>query len=468
MALIGVMAGVVAAGRREWEDAKPVRPVTAERVGGARDIDNPVTADDPDETDGAAAEIRRGNALIQADNLGLVKYLTRSGMAGKFQLIYIDPPFFSGSDYGAEIKFAPKTGEIAPAFRQIAYRDSWKDGLDGYLRMLTARFFGFRELLSETGCFWVHLDWHAAHYVRVILDEVFGAENFVNEVIWNYKSGGVSRRRFARKHDTLLFYGKTPDYYFKAQSEKSYNRGYRRYRFKGVEEYRDELGWYTMVNMKDVWRINMVGRTSAERTGYATQKPEALLARIVESCTREGELCADFFGGSGTLAAAAEKVGRRWLSCDSGRFAVAKARRRLTEAGACFSVMADAARRTPSGRFRAAYSCGAAPGSAAEAAVVELAGYAFPAGETLPVEEKYRDALEKALLDDSMRFVDYWSVDFHYDGVIYRPEEFRVNRKSAGDFVCRKIGRRFAMIAVSVTDIFGVSSLRVFERPLRL
>ena len=160
--------------------------------------------------------------------------------------------------------------------------------------MLCIRFYMMRDLLADEGCLWVHLDWHIVHYVKVLLDEIFGQKNFINEIIWNYKSGGSSKRHYARKHDTLLFYAKSPKYYFEAQKEKSYNRGYKPYRFKGVREYRDETGWYTMVNMKDVWQIDMVGRTSAERTGYATQKPEALLTRILESCTREGDIVCDF------------------------------------------------------------------------------------------------------------------------------------------------------------------------------
>ena len=112
--------------------------------------------------------------------------------------------------------------------------------MEEYLRMLTVRFFIMKELLAEDGCLWVHLDWHGVHSVKILLDEIFGGEkNFINEIIWNYKSGGVSKKYFARKHDTLLFYAKSQDYYFKAQQEKSYNRDFKPYRFKGVSEYKD-------------------------------------------------------------------------------------------------------------------------------------------------------------------------------------------------------------------------------------
>lgn len=103
------------------------------------------------------------------------------------------------------------------------------------------------------------------------MDEIFGEDNFVNEIIWHYKSGGSGKRHFSRKHDTILVYSKTKKYYFLPDKEKSYNRGFKPYRFKGVKEYKDDMGWYTMVTMKDVWNVDMVGRTSSERTGYATQ-----------------------------------------------------------------------------------------------------------------------------------------------------------------------------------------------------
>ena len=244
----------------------------------------------------AAEQIGLGqNILVQGDNLPFMQFLLeQKNLQGKINLIYIDPPFFSKANYGSEIKLYSEKIKSIPVIKQKAYHDIWNNGMEEYLRMLYTRFLLIKELLTEDGCLWVHLDWHSVHYVKVLLDDIFGEKNFINEIIWNYKSGGVSKRRFARKHDTLLFYAKSSKYYFKAQKEISYNRDYKPYRFKGVAEYKDELGWYTMVNMKDVWQINMVGRTSAERTGYATQKPEKLIERILESCTREGDLCADF------------------------------------------------------------------------------------------------------------------------------------------------------------------------------
>jgi hypothetical protein len=340
--------------------------------------------------------------------------------------------------------------------------------MEEYMRMLIPRLWASRDALAGAGSLWVHLDWHAAHYVKVVMDAIFGAENFINEVIWNYKSGGVSSRRFARKHDTLLFYAKTKNYYFAPQREKSYNRGFKPYRFKGVKEYRDEAGWYTMVNMKDVWQMDMVGRTSAERTGYATQKPEALLARILESCTREGDLCADFFCGSGTLAAAAEGMGRRWLLCDIGRIAVINSQKRMLASGAGFSVLADAsaagggAARAGAGAFDADVSCEGTVDPGKKLVTVRLREYRLTdLAQALPVDERYFGAVENAMKSDSLRVVDYWSVDFHYDGKTFRPQAAMARDGGGVAASASRLLGAHGPVAVRVVDIFGNDSFRV-------
>ena len=273
------------------------------------------------------------NMLALGDNAGFMKHLLDGGdgaesLRGRIRQIYIDPPFFSKASYDAVIKLQSPEGDTA--VRHRAYEDVWKEGMADYLKMLGTRLFLMYDLLADEGTIWVHLDWHGVHYVKILLDEIFGEKNFINEIIWTYKSGGSSKKHFARKHDTILVYSKTDKYYLALPKEKSYNRGFKPYRFKGVEEFQDERGWYTMVNMKDVWSIDMVGRTSAERTGYATQKPEALLERILTAGSREGDICADFFCGSGTLGAAAGKLKRRWICCDDGPLAEAAAMKRLS------------------------------------------------------------------------------------------------------------------------------------------
>lgn len=242
-----------------------------------------------------------------ADNLEIMRSLAKSDFKGKFQMIYMDPPFYSGAKYFSRRSDGSK---------KLAYSDVWGSGLLEYLEMIAKRILIARELLSDDGLMWIHLDYRAVHYVKIIMDEIFGMENMVNEIVWGYRSGGASGRRFARKHDTILLYSKTKEYKFNPQKEKSYNRGALPYNFKGVREYEDENGWYTLVNMRDIWEIPMVGRTSGERTGYATQKPEELIRRMVLASTDVGDLCGDFFAGSGTLGAVCMGLGRSFVLCD--------------------------------------------------------------------------------------------------------------------------------------------------------
>ncbi len=279
--------------------------------------------------------------LCLGDNVSYMKRLLMTGYAGRFDLIYIDPPFFTKAKYNATLDLRDSAGSIHK-IHHLVYDDRFERNLEYYIENMTVRLLMMRDLLSDTGLMWVHLDWHSAHYIRLVMDELMGSKNFVNEIIWCYKSGGSGKKNFARKHDTILVYSKTGRYNIEIPQEKSYNRGFKPYNFKGVEEFSDENGWYTLVNMKDVWSIDMVGRTSKERTGYATQKPIELMKRIVLAGSREGGLVGDFFCGSGSLAAAAEETGRIWKCCDNERIAVSMTRRRLGLTGADFGcIMLD-------------------------------------------------------------------------------------------------------------------------------
>jgi hypothetical protein len=323
-----------------------------------------------------------------------------------------------------------------------------------------------KDLLAQDGSIWVHLDWHAVHYVKIIMDEVFGEKNFINEIIWQYKSGGVSKRRFAKKHDTLLFYAKSQKYYFQAHQEKSYNRGYKPYRFKGVKEYRDELGWYTMVNRKDVWQMDMVGRTSAERTGYVTQKPEALIERILESCTREGDLCADFFGGSGTMAAAANKMGRKWISCDIGRLATINTHKRLVQNGAEYTLYEEVTEEVSTeadGKIKAEVSFQTSPISDKMMLRVELKGYETKSVGEIPVEPKFMPVIKKIMKNDSLQFVDYWSVDCHHQDQINRPDVYFCKEHERIETIYETLGAQFGPVGIKVVDIFGNSAFLTVE-----
>ncbi len=276
------------------------------------------------------------NKLIWGDNKFLMSSL-RSGPLrdeidknGGIKLVYIDPPFDVGADFTIEIEIGDDTFTKKPnILEEIAYRDTWGNGNDSFISYLYERIKLIHKILADDGSFYIHCDWRMSGYIRMILDEVFGKDNFVNEIIWAYKSGGATDVRFGRKHDSIFFYSKGSQYTFNASKEKSYNRGMKPYGFKGVEEFQDDIGWYTLVNTRDVWNIDMVGRTSAERLDYPTQKPEELLKRIIESSTKEGDIVADFFGGSGTTASVAEKLGRKWITSDLGKFSINTIRKRM-------------------------------------------------------------------------------------------------------------------------------------------
>lgn len=405
------------------------------------------------------------NILANSDNMPFMKYLhDELNMAGKINLVYIDPPFFSKVNYRTEIKLHSEKINTIPIMKQKAYHDLWEDGMEEYLRMLAARLYMIKDLLAEDGCLWVHLDWHGVHYVKIILDEIFGENNFINEIIWNYKSGGVSKKYFARKHDTLLFYAKSPKYYFKAQQEKSYNREYKPYRFKGVSEYKDELGWYTMVNMKDVWQINMVGRTSAERTGYATQKPEQLMERILESCSKEDDLCADFFGGSGTLAKAADKMNRRWISCDLGKLATVNSHKRMVQSSQkgyqCYEEWKNTVNQ---GIVEVGADLQSLAISDKIKLTIEIKRYLPNSLKDILVEEKYIPVIENIIKNDSLQLVDYWSIDFDYNGIEFRPDLLFCKNNDGLNFTCEWLAKEFKKIGIRVIDIFGSSVLTIIN-----
>ncbi|CCZ48750.1 adenine-specific DNA methylase [Bacteroides sp. CAG:661] len=293
---------------------------------------------------GQAAQLNFGkewiNRLIYGDNLLAMQALIAGDeatglppMRGKVDLIYIDPPFDSKADYrtrinlpGADIEQKPTTIE------QFAYADTWKDGTVSYLKMLYPRLVLMRELLSDKGSIYVHIDWHVGHYVKVLMDDIFGKENFLNEIIWCYKSGGAGGGGYAKKHDTILFYSKNNSHLtFNIVKEKSYMMPWSGKNPAQVY-YQDEKGTYTLVNTKDYWvDIGMLATSSYERTGYATQKPEALLERIIKASSNEGDLVCDFFGGSGTAAAVAERLGRRWITTDIGKPATLVMRKRFID-----------------------------------------------------------------------------------------------------------------------------------------
>ena len=259
-----------------------------------------------------------GNCVVCSDNLIIMQNLP----AGCCSLIYADPPFDVGGPFGKAFtspRSADRKGE---------------KGLAGYLAFLRPRLEQMHRLLAASGCLYLHLDWRRVHYARVLLDEIFGPDNFLNEIIWVYRSGARPGRWFARKHDTLLLYARhAGEHIFNRPREGAYRtrdlrmsddgRPYKSTRKGPLFFHPDGPA------MSDVWEVPFLSTVSKERTGYPTQKPEKLLERIVLASSNEDDLVADFFCGSGTTLVVAKRLNRHCIGCDISPEAVAITKRRL-------------------------------------------------------------------------------------------------------------------------------------------
>jgi adenine specific DNA methylase Mod len=287
------------------------------------------------------------NRLIYGDNHLTMQALLAGdpqtglpSLRGKVDLIYIDPPFDSKADYRTKVTLPGLDLQQKPTVvEQFAYADTWEEGTISYLRMIYPRLVLMKELLSERGSIFVHIDWHIGSYMKVILDDIFGKDNFVNEIIWYYRRWNIAGSSFATNHDNILYYARNKNnrvynQLYIPKSEKSSAQG------KSWRSVIDENGVRHSimtdeptkgVPMPDVWDVSMINPVAKERIGYATQKPEALLERIIKASSNEGDLVCDFFGGSGTTAAVAEKLGRRWITGDIGKPASLVMRKRFID-----------------------------------------------------------------------------------------------------------------------------------------
>lgn len=270
------------------------------------------------------------NKLICGDNLVVMRSLPDESI----DLIYIDPPFFSGRNY--KYIFGDDN-EIR------TFSDVWEGGLPTYLAWLNARLWETKRVLKSTGSLFVHLDWHACHYVKCELDKIFGYENLVNEVIWCYTGNQKPKRSFTKKHDNIFWYCKDVGNYKFNQIYDEYSEGtlkrynhidknggrykINKYGGKTTKSYMDNKG----KPVYDYWKIPYVIGGCRESTGYPTQKPELLLERIIKACSNKNDIIADFFLGGGTTAAVAEKLGRRWIACDSNPDAIEITKNRIKQ-----------------------------------------------------------------------------------------------------------------------------------------
>jgi adenine specific DNA methylase Mod len=336
------------------------------------------------------------NKLIWGDNKYVMASLLEE-FAGKVDLIYIDPPFATGQDFSFQVRVGgEEITKEASIIEEKAYRDTWGKRLDSYLQMMYERLALIWDLLGPSGNLWVHLDELVSPYIKVMLDEKFGQANFVNQVTWRRVTAHGDRRGCGRIHDCLLWYAKGPEYYFQQPGmplrneyvEQFYrytDSNGRRYRLvsmnaKGAgparrfgdrvlapppgthwrwsqekideawkagliviteggavhyKQYLDEHSYQPVQSIWDDEEVRYLGAHSKESVGFETQKPEGLLKRIINMCSPNGGLVADFFCGSGTTLVAAEKLGRRWIGCDLSRFAIQVTRKRLLDIPDC-------------------------------------------------------------------------------------------------------------------------------------
>ena len=301
-----------------------------------------------------------GNIVMHGECLSTCAYLKDKGI--EIDLVYIDPPFASGADYAKKI-YVRRNPLVQKAineaeqqldnsdmqeFEEKMYGDIWDK--EHYLNWMYENLMAIKSVMSDTASIYVHLDYHIGHYVKILMDEIFGEENFRNEIVWyhtNKMTGSPSPHDFVCEHDTIFRYSKTDQYHYtliKEEREDAVKQS-KRIKVDGKNmRARDEDGNIiyeisTEKNIKDVWQIPFIASTDSQRVDYSTQKPEALLERIINASSNEGMLVADFFGGSGVTAAVAHKLGRKFVHNDVNINSIQTARDRLVSAGAEFTMM---------------------------------------------------------------------------------------------------------------------------------
>lgn len=295
------------------------------------------------------------NLVLRGECLSACAYLKEKGM--KVNLVYIDPPFASGADYAKKvyIRRNPKVAEAIKQaeteidseelrnFEEKMYGDVWDK--ERYLNWMYENLMAIKSVMSDTASIYVHLDWHIGHYVKILMDEIFGEDKFRNEIVWCYTGPTNQKNNFPRKHDLIFLYDKSEQYVFNSDSvrigfKKSTKTGGKTSlagkQNDSVLEELDKKG-----KIVEDWWIDIadLGKVHTQDVGYATQKPEALLERIIKASSNEGMLVADFFGGSGVTAAVANRLGRKFIHCDIGINSIETTRDRLHKAGAEFEVM---------------------------------------------------------------------------------------------------------------------------------
>ncbi len=396
-----------------------------------------------------------GGVLMQGD----VRALDLSEYAGKVQCVYLDPPFFTGDDFFFRMRIGDEGWKNGSQLLTLnAYSDSRSAGRGAYLALLREALEKARALLSNTGALFLHLDSHMNAHARLLCDEVFGESNFINEIIWAYQSGGRAKKHFSRKHDVILFYAKSRALYFDIarvavprkdnrsnhmrRTVDEQGRACRTIRAGGkIYTYYDD----EPVFPDDVWAdVSHLQQKDPQRTGYDTQKPLALLNRIVRCCTRPGDIVADLFCGSGTALAAAADSGCRYLGVDMNEHAISVSRKRLL--GTALEL------RAPFDRVPGALHAEIVPGIGFYDVLLKSCDFDF----TLPEGASIQPA---GLRLDGLNGVDQWSVGFIRGGV-YKAYVSSARRKQTPRLeTTLELPMLHGRIAISVVDVLGRRTL---------
>ncbi|MHA1293455.1 MAG: site-specific DNA-methyltransferase [Promethearchaeota archaeon] len=446
------------------------------------------------------------NLLIWGENKSVLHYLLKN-FEGKINLIYIDPPFATGGKYNVKIQI----GEKRKYLDDIAYKDKWENGIDSYLDFFYERIILMKKLLNQSGSIYVHLDWHISHYIKIMMDNIFGENNFRNEIVWAYPAASAKTKRFfTRSYDNILFYTKSDNYTFNDDSNiymeysnrvknalKEDNKGL--FYYRGGSHDGKKLSRKVYVNNtgifpRDVWNdIPYIRANTVEYQGFSTQKPERLLKRIILASTNKNDLVADFFCGSGTTLVVAEKLGRRWIGCDITKKAINISRKRLLNINnskdlinwnrnynkncKTFKIITNIKNKEKNtfpfeflkkeflnnNKNHFSYS----PDFKVDIKIqnnelkIKLKDYLVP----------YKSIFSKRLLEEIETFsdwIDYWAIDFNYKDNTFNHQwnSFRTPKKRTIKLISDSTSYEKPgtyKIGIKIIDILGVETLKSFE-----
>lgn len=401
--------------------------------------------------------------IFLGDNHLLMEFLINHGYREAFDLIYIDPPYLSSSAYNSTMKIKDTDSEDIDTISRPVFLDHGAEGMEEYLNDLYPRLKLMKELLSEQGSLFVHLDWHSSHYVKILLDEIFSPASLINEIVWCYGGGSGSKRHFHRKHDVILWYARGKEYIFHPQYRPytvgTLERGLTR--VKGNKYRLHPEGalmqdWWTDIN-------KILSPTAGENLKFPTQKPEALLRRIISTASNPGSLVADFYAGSGTLAAVSQEMGRRWIISDDSPIAIQTVLERLIkQVKAPFTLELLGRGIETAGK-----------GSCLKMKTPSIQRFnENSALLLLEIEDYVASEQNLSLLKENWgikNLIDFWEVDLNYDGDIFHSDVQVVRaRKIFDDSLALGLKLRVPIrdtykLAIKVYDIFGDNTLQVLR-----